>query len=96
MNRIQHKGKIMSTYEKKQLEKSFSIFTKKHFERPSRCKTVAQVQFYINELVGKIEELKFKFNYVPSVAYTLLTQYNTAHNSMVLTNFTEIYKPIKW
>ena len=72
----------MSTYEKKQLEKSFSIFTKKHFERPSRCKTVAQVQFYINELVGKIEELKFKFNYVPSVAYTLLTQYNTAHNSI--------------
>ena len=86
----------MSTNEKKQLEKSFTHFTKKHFERPSRCKTVAQVQFYINELAGKIEEFKLRFNYVPSNAYSLLTQYNTAHNSMVLTNFREIYKPVKW
>ena len=86
----------MSTHEKKQLEKSFSLFTKKHFERPKRCKTVAQVQFYIHELAVKIEEFKARFNYVPSNAYALLTQYNTAHNSMVLTNFKEIYKPVKW
>jgi len=86
----------MSTHEKKQLDKNFNKFTKTHFENPGKCKSINQIRFYIQELSNKISEFKSNFNYVPNSAYSLLTQYNSAHNCMVMTNFKEIYKPVKW
>lgn len=81
----------MSGYEKKQLERQFSRFTKQNFEKPGKCKSVGQVRFYINELSNKIDELKKRFNYVPNAAYNLLSDYNAKHNKLVMCNFQEVY-----
>ena len=81
----------MSNYEKKQLEKDFRKFTRRHFESPSRCKNLGQIQFYIKELILKIEEFKLKFNYVPKSAYTLLSEYNSSQNKLIFSNFQKTY-----
>ena len=81
----------MSGYEKKQVEKEFKSFTNRNFEKPSRCKNIDQVRFYVNELSQKIKELKRKFNYVPDSAYALLTQYNKLQNRMVFADFKNTY-----
>ena len=77
----------MSDYEKQQLENSFKTFTKKHFERPTKCKNIGQIQFYVKELSLKIEEFKSRFNYVPRTAYTLLSEYNASQNRLIFSNF---------
>lgn len=84
----------MSTIEKKQLEKDFKRFTSRHFEKPSRCKNLDQIQFYIQELTSKIKELKGRFNYVPDHAYQLLAQYNNTQNTLIHREFRNTYKPI--
>jgi hypothetical protein len=81
----------MSNYEKKQLEKDFKKFTKRHFESPSRCKNLGQVQFYVKELALKIEEFKSRFNYVPKSAYILLGEYNASQNKLIFNNFQKTY-----
>ncbi len=81
----------MSNYEIKQLEKDFKRFTKKHFEHPSRCKNLGQVQFYVKELSVKIEEFRSRFNYVPKSAYVLLSEYNASQNKMIINNFQQTY-----
>ena len=81
----------MSTYEQKKVEKEFKKFTRRHFEKPSKCKNLDQVRFYVHELSNKIREFKNRFNYVPDHAYALLTQYNNVQNSMIFTNFRHNY-----
>ena len=81
----------MSNYEKKQLEKEFSKFTKRNFEAPRRCKNQDQIRYYVKELSLKMEEFKKRFNYVPQQAYTLLSQYNSLQNQMVMANFQQAY-----
>ena len=81
----------MSNYEKKQLEKDFKKFTNRHFERPSKCKNLGQVQFYVKELALKIEEFKSRFNYVPKSAYVLLSEYNASQNKLIFSNFQNTY-----
>ena len=81
----------MSRFEKKQVEKELKRFTKRHFEKPSKCKNIDQVRFYVRELSEKIRDLKKKFNYVPDYAYALLTQYNSVQNGMIYTNFKKNY-----
>lgn len=80
---------IMSKYEKKVLEIEFQKFTRMNFESPAKCKSLVQIRYYIKELSGKIEETKSKFNYVPALAYTLLSQYNTRQNALIFSNYQE-------
>ena len=77
----------MSDYEKKQLENDFSKYTSRHFEKPTRCKNLGQIQFYIKELSVKISEYKQRFNYVPDKAYMLLSDYNASQNRLIFRNF---------
>jgi hypothetical protein len=81
----------MSEFEKKKLEMDLRVFTSKNFERPSDCRNAAQIRFYVRELCNKIEEYERRFNYVPSWAYSLLSQYNTVQNNMVHLDFVKTY-----
>ena len=81
----------MSEFEKKRIDREFQIFTARNFENPKRCKNLDQIRFYVQELSAKVEEFKSRFNYVPSKAYTLLTQYNQIQNRMVFAEFKNAY-----
>lgn len=81
----------MSNYEKKQLEKEFKKFTSRHFESPSSCKNLGQIQFYVNELTLKITEYRNRFNHVPEHAYVLLHDYNMSQNRLIFRNFQKDY-----
>jgi len=77
----------MSEFEKKHIELELKSFTSKNFVRPSECRNIDQVRFYIQELCVKIEEYKRRFNYVPNTAYSLLSQYNTKQNTLLYRDF---------
>lgn len=81
----------MSTYERKQIDSDFKSFTSLNFEQPKKCKSIGQLQYYVQELTRKIKELKAKFNYVPEKAFLLLTEYNTMVNSLIFKNYQEVY-----
>lgn len=81
----------MSDYEKKRLDMELKSFTSRNFERPSDCRNLDQIRFYIQELCLKIEEYKKRFNYVPNNAYSLLAQYNARQNSMLYKQFRNSY-----
>lgn len=76
----------MSNPEKKSLEIEFRSFTSRNFEKPSRCRNIEQVQYYVRALCLKIEEFEKRFNYVPTAAYSLLAQYNEKQNKMIYRN----------
>lgn len=81
----------MSDFEKKKLDMELSLFTRKNFEKPSDCKNLDQIRFYVKELCVKIEEFEKRFNYVPAYAYTLLSQYNTVQNRLLNSEFRSTY-----
>ena len=73
----------MTPYKRKKLEVELRSFTSRNFEKPSECKNLDQIRFYVQELCSKIEEYQKRFSYVPSWAYGLLAQYNALQNSMI-------------
>lgn len=81
----------MSTYEKKQIDTDFRNFTSLNFEKPTKCKSIGQLQYYVKELSNKIKELKSRFNYVPEKAFLLLTEYNNMVNNLIFKNYQEVY-----
>ncbi len=81
----------MNTAEFKKSEIALLDFTKRNFEKPSDCRNVDQIRFYVRELCLKIEDYEKKFNYVPSWAYSLITQYNTVYNKLVYVEFEKAY-----
>jgi hypothetical protein len=81
----------MSEFEKKRIDREFQIFTMKNFEKPKKCKNLDQIRFYVQELSTTVEEFKQRFNYVPSDAYNLLTQYNQLQNKMLFAEFKNSY-----
>lgn len=81
----------MSTYEKKQIDTEFKKFTSLNFEKPTKCKSLEQLHYYVKELSQKIKELKRRFNYVPDRAFLLLTEYNQMLNNLVFKNYQEVY-----
>jgi hypothetical protein len=81
----------MSDFEKKSLEKELKIFTSKNFEKPSSCRNLGQIRYYIRELCLKIEEYQKRFNFVPTAAYSLLAQYNSRQNSLLHKDFNSTY-----
>jgi hypothetical protein len=81
----------MSDFEKKKLEIDLRNFTTRNFERPSDCRNIDQIRFYIRELCLKIQEYEMRFNFVPSWAYAMLAQYNMAQNRMIGVEFKKAY-----
>jgi hypothetical protein len=81
----------MSDFEKRKLEIELRNFTTRNFERPSDCRNLDQIRFYVKELCDKIDEYERRFNYVPTWAYSLLAQYNMAQNGMLLKEFRNAY-----
>ena len=81
----------MSDFERKKIELELKSFTSKNFEKPSECRNLAQIRFYVSELAHKIEELNNRFSYVPDWAYTLLAQYNSAQNRFIHAEFQNTY-----
>ncbi|HEU5292367.1 MAG TPA: hypothetical protein VFU05_17085 [Cyclobacteriaceae bacterium] len=73
----------MTEYERKKIEAELRSFTSRNFERPSECKNLDQIRFYVHELCTKIDEYQRKFSYVPNWAYGLLAQYNAVQNNMI-------------
>lgn len=82
---------LMSEFEKKHLEIELKDFASKNFVKPSECRNLDQIRFYIRELCVKIEEYKGRFNYVPGTAYALLSQYNSKQNSLLYRDFIRNY-----
>jgi hypothetical protein len=81
----------MSEYERKKVEMELKMFTSLNFVKPSECKNLDQIRFYVRELCLKIEELEKRFEYVPTWAYALLAQYNATQNKMLYTEFRNSY-----
>jgi hypothetical protein len=81
----------MSDYERKRIEMELKIFASKNFEKPSNCRNLDQIRFYMKELCNKIQELEKQFNYVPNWAYALLAQYNAKQNMMINVEFRNAY-----
>jgi hypothetical protein len=81
----------MTEFEKRKLEMELKNFTSKNFERPSDCRNAAQIRFYVSELCSKIDEYERQFNYVPSWAYSLLSQYTVVQNQLVHIEFVKAY-----
>jgi hypothetical protein len=81
----------MSEFEKKSLEMELKVFASRNFERPTDCRNLDQIRFYIRELCLKIEEYQKRFNYVPGTAYALLAQYNAQQNSIIHKEFLRTY-----
>ena len=82
----------MGIFERKQIDNELHQFTTRNFEKPSDCKALEQIRFYVRELCSKIEELEKQFEYVPTSAYTLLAQYNSKQNSIISKDFSNSYK----
>jgi hypothetical protein len=82
----------MATVDQKKVDNELKNFTSRNFEKPSDCKDLEQIRFYVRELCLKIEELEKRFEYVPSSAYSLLAQYNSRQNSLIGKNFSDTYQ----
>lgn len=82
----------MGIFERKRIDSELQQFTTRNFEKPSDCKDLEQIRFYVRELCSKIEELENRFEYVPTSAYTLLAQYNSKQNSIISKDFSNSYK----
>ncbi len=81
----------MSNRDKKHLEKQLREFTGRNFVQPSECRNLDQIRFYIQELCLQIEEYRKRFDFVPGIAYALLSQYNSRQNSMLYQDFLKNY-----
>lgn len=81
----------MTDYERKRIETDLRMFTARNFMKPSECRNLEQIRFYVRELCLKIEDLEGRFNYVPAFAYTLLAQYNSVQNGIINAEFRATY-----
>ena len=81
----------MSEFEKRHLETERRRFPASNFARPSACRNLDQIRHYIQELCVRIEDYQRRFDYVPSTAYTLLSEYNSRQNSLLYRDFIRNY-----
>ncbi len=81
----------MTEYERKKLETELKSFASRNFEKPSECRNLDQIRFYVHELCSKIEQYQNQFHYVPSWAYGLLAQYNAKQNNLINREFRNTY-----
>ncbi len=85
-------AQLMGDHERKKIDIELKVFTLKHFERPSECRNLDQIRFYVRELARKIEEIEKECNYAPDWAYAMLAQYNARQNSFLLAEFRNMYR----
>jgi SMC interacting uncharacterized protein involved in chromosome segregation len=81
----------MTAYEKERIDMELRQFALRNFERPSDCRNLEQIRFYVRELCEKIEDMDRRFNFVPNSAYSLLAQYNARQNNLLLMDFKSAY-----
>jgi hypothetical protein len=81
----------MSNFERKKIKMELKAFTARNFEKPSDCKNLDQIRFYVNELAQRIVQLERTVAYVPDWAYTLLAQYNSVQNRFIHAEFHNSY-----
>jgi SMC interacting uncharacterized protein involved in chromosome segregation len=81
----------MTAYEKERIDMELRQFALRNFERPSDCRNLEQIRFYVRELCEKIEDMDRRLNFVPNSAYSLLAQYNARQNSLLLMDFKSAY-----
>jgi len=81
----------MSSKEQKRIAREFLIFSRRSFEKPSKCRNLGQLQYYVSELSRVIENMKQQYNYVPQAAYDLLAEYNRVQNSLLYVEFKKHY-----
>ncbi len=81
----------MTDYERTKLDVALREFTHRNFEKPSDCRNLSQLRYYVEELCLKIQEYETKFQYVPEWAYSLLAQYNQRQNKLILRDFQTTY-----
>jgi len=82
----------MAIFNRKEVDNELKKFADRNFEKPTDCKDLEQIRFYVRELCLKIEELEKRFEYVPSSAYSLLAQYNSKQNSIISKDFSDTYQ----
>ncbi|MFN3840990.1 MAG: hypothetical protein ACK4RF_09825 [Cyclobacteriaceae bacterium] len=82
----------MTDLDRRKLEFELRSFTSRNFERPSECRNLEQIRFYVKELCSKIKEYQERFDYVPNWAYSLLAQYNAKQNYMIHIEFRNTYR----
>ncbi len=83
----------MKNINQHQLELELRRFTSRNFEKPSECRNLEQIRYYVRELCEKIKDYERRFNYVPSWAYALLAQYNARQHAMIHREFVRCYRP---
>ena len=81
----------MTDSERKKVDVEMRLFATRNFVRPSDCRNLEQIRFYVKELCLKIEEYEGRFHYVPRFAYALLEQYNSRQNAMINVDFKKSY-----
>ena len=82
----------MTSFDRTKVENELITFASRNFEKPTDCKNLEQIRFYVRELCLKIEELEERFQYVPNWAYSLLAQYDTQQNSILKKDASYIHK----
>ena len=81
----------MTEREMRKIDQELKQFAMKNFERPSNCRNLEQIRYYVRELSVKIDEMRRQCNYVPSSGYSLLEQYNAKQNSSIGMDFRKTY-----
>ena len=81
----------MDSKEQKRITREFLIFTRRSFDKPSKCRNLGQLQYYVSELSRVIEDMKRQYNFVPQVAYDMLADYNRVQNSLLYVEFKKHY-----
>lgn len=88
---VQHYTFIMSSLDRRRIDREFQLFSNRNFEKPKKCKNLEQIRFYVQELSHLISSFKKSSGYVPAVAYELLAQYNQEQNKWIYANFQYAY-----
>jgi hypothetical protein len=82
---------VMNDYRLKRIEMEWKDFVHSNFEKPSACRDLEQIRYYIREITLRIEtEMKVN-DYVPDWAYSMLAQYNDVQNKILLEDFKKTY-----
>ncbi len=85
---------MITDSERKKVDTDLRLFATRNFVRPSECKNLEQIRFYVKELCLKIDELEARYNYVPQTAYSLLAQYNLRQNALISVDFRNTYSTL--
>ena len=78
----------------KSAEKEFRKLAKRRLLKPAKCKGIQETNYCIQQMHSIIQELKFKFDYVPHSARLRFNQYQNIQDRMVYENFRQSYQNV--